>query len=243
MEGAETSSNYLLKEWVSFEAVIQNCLAPRRHPGTNLFPCRVSCNKTPAEKIKTGQKRIKMESVCQLSSVLIHFQRLTWRRRPGDRLLTNPLKTQSVIFKIFLAFFFAIIARVSVSGGSNFCLPFWQPSDDPVCVCVCVRAREQSRVGGAGAKTPPPQKQKSLTFQIKTADKWPHDVEEIKGGGWQLNWIHRRLTVYDLNLLGIELHRAGSGSSPRLQPHLGPPPPSSVGYLWKALKLFNPRRG
>lgn len=162
MEGDETSSNYLLKEWVSFEAVIQSSLALSRHSGTNLFPCRVSCNKTPAEKIKTGQKRIKMESVCQPSSVLIHFQRLTWRRRPGDRLLTNPLKAQSVIFKIFLVFFFssAIIARVSVSGNS--CLPLWQLSDERACVCTWERAIGSGR--GRGGVTPPPQKEKKSHF-------------------------------------------------------------------------------
>lgn len=179
-----------------------------------------------------------MESVCQPSSVLIHFQRLTWRRRPGDRLLTNPLKAQSVIFKIFLVFFFssAIIARVSVSGNS--CLPLWQLSDDRACVCMWERAIGSGR--GRGGVTPPLQKEKSRTFQIKTADKWPHDVEKIKGGGRRLNWILHRLTVYDLNLLGIGLRRAGSGSSPRLRPHLGRP--VFRGVFVKGLEVIQPTK-
>lgn len=95
-------------------------------------------------------------------------------------------------------------------------------------------------MGGARDVTPPPQKGKSHTFQIKTADKWPHNVEEIKGGGRRLNWILRRLTVYDLNLLGIGRRRAGSGSSPRLRPHLGHP--VIRGVFVKGLEVIQPTK-
>lgn len=142
---------------------------------------------------------------------------------PWGSTLNEPIKgTISHFQDLFSLFFFLFRSNCSRLCQWMFKLPLTSLTAQwRWCVCVYVREREREAVGGA--VTPPPQKEKSHTFQIKTADKWPHDVEEIKGGGRRLNWILRRLTVYDLNLLGIGLRRAGSGSSPRLRPHLGPP--------------------